>query len=61
MFRQMMDGLEYFPESLRVFRGQVTGMLELYFEPLTRRSAEAYATAYWQYFNDIDDGGFSAF
>ena len=57
MFRQMMDGLEYFPESLRVFRGQVTGMLELYFEPLTRRSAEAYATAYWQYFNDMTTAG----
>ena len=57
MFKQMMDGLEYFPESLRVFRGQVRGMLELYFEPLARRGAEAYATAYWQYFNDMTTAG----
>lgn len=33
-------GLEYFAESLRNFRGQLDGMPELYFEPLSRRSAE---------------------
>ncbi|MEA4966330.1 MAG: hypothetical protein VB055_10965, partial [Oscillospiraceae bacterium] len=41
MFQKLMEGLEYFPESLRTFRGQVTGMLELYFEPLARRSTDA--------------------
>lgn len=37
MFEDFLSGLEYFSESLRNFRGQVQGMLELYFEPLSRR------------------------
>ena len=32
MFEEFLSGLEYFSESLRNFRGQVQGMLELYFE-----------------------------
>ncbi|KAF5049735.1 hypothetical protein DSECCO2_436810 [anaerobic digester metagenome] len=53
MFRQLMDGLEYFPESLRVFHGQITGMLSQYLEPLNRRSADAYAQAFARYFTDM--------
>ena len=57
MFRRLMDGLEYFPESLRNFWGQVMGMLEFYFEPIKRRGADAYATAYAQYFSDMRAAG----
>ena len=57
MFHKFMDGLEYFPESLRNFRGQVKSMLELYFEPLLRRGADAYAVAYAQYFSDMRAAG----
>ncbi|MBC5736340.1 DUF6076 domain-containing protein [Lawsonibacter faecis] len=57
MFRRLMDGLEYFPESLRNFRGQVMGMLELYFDPIKRRGADAYAMAYAQYFSDMRAAG----
>ncbi len=53
MFRTLMDGLEYFPESLRVFRGQVSGFLELYVEPLKRRSVDAYAAAFTRYYGDM--------
>ena len=45
MFEDFLSGLEYFSESLRNFRGQLDGMLELYFEPLSRRNTEAYAKA----------------
>lgn len=57
MFRRLMDGLEYFPQSLRNFRGQVMGMLEFYFEPIKRRGADAYAAAYAQYFSDMRAAG----
>ncbi len=53
MFQKLMEGLEYFPESLRTFRGQVTGMLELYFEPLARRSTDAYAEAFARYYSEM--------
>ena len=53
MFQKLMEGLEYFPESLRTFRGQVAGMLELYFEPLSRRSTDAYAEAFARYFGEM--------
>lgn len=53
MFQKLMEGLEYFPESLRTFRGQVTGMLELYFEPLARRSADTYAEAFARYYGEM--------
>ena len=42
MLEDFLNGLEYFSESLRNSRGQVMGMLELHFEPLTRRGADAY-------------------
>ena len=45
MFEEFLSGVEYFVESLRNFRGQLDGMLELYFEPLSRRNTEAYAKA----------------
>ena len=46
MFEDFLSGLEYFSESLRNCRGQLQGMLKLYFEPLSRHSSEAYAEAY---------------
>lgn len=57
MFEQFLNGLEYFPESLRNFRGQVVGILELYLEPLKRRSVDAYAVAYAHYFKDMGAAG----
>lgn len=57
MLEKFLNGLEYFTESLRNFRGQITGMLELYFEPLTQRNADAYAAAYADYFSGIDAAG----
>lgn len=57
MFEDFLSGLEYFSESLRNFRGQVQGMLELYFEPLSRRNTEAYAQAYAAYFTDMVAAG----
>lgn len=57
MLEDFLNGLEYFPESLRNFRGQIAGMLALYFEPLKRRGVEAYAEAYAQYFTDVDTAG----
>ncbi len=57
MFEDFLSGLEYFSESLRNFRGQVQGMLELYFEPLSRRNTEAYAQAYATYFTDMAAAG----
>jgi len=57
MFEDFFSGLEYFSESLRNFRGQIRGMLELYFEPMSRRNAEAYAEAYATYFTDVAAAG----
>lgn len=57
MFEEFLSGLEYFAESLRNFQGQLDGMLELYFEPLSRRKAEAYAEAYAAYFTDMAAAG----
>ena len=53
MFQRLLDGLEYFLESLRTFQEQITGMLDFYFEPLARRSTDAYANAYAQYFSEM--------
>jgi len=57
MMREFASRLEYFPESLRNFIGQVSGMLELYFEQLTRRNSAAYAAAYSKYFRDMASAG----
>ena len=57
MFEQFLNGLEYFPGSIRNFQGQVSGILELYLEPLKRRSIEAYAAAYARYFTDMEAAG----
>ncbi len=57
MFEEFLSGLEYFSESLQNFRGQLDGMLKLYFDPLTRRSAEAYAGAYAIYFTEMTTAG----
>ena len=53
MFQKLLDGLEYFPESIRTFQGQISGMLDFYFEPLTRRGVDAYANAYARYFSEM--------
>lgn len=57
MMHEFISRLEYFPESLCNFRGQVSGMLELYYEQLTRRSSAAYAAAYSKYFRDMASAG----
>ena len=57
MFMEFHDKLEYFTESIRNFRSQTAGMLELYFENLTRRNSEAYAQAYSNYYRDMSDAG----
>ncbi|MDT3698098.1 MAG: DUF6076 domain-containing protein [Thermincola sp.] len=57
MFIEFLDKMEYFAESIRNFRGQTAGMLELYFENLTRRNSEAYAQAYSKYYRDMADAG----
>ena len=56
-FEKFLNGLEYFPESLRNFRGQVKGMLEFYFDSIKRRGVDAYAAAYAQYFSDMRVAG----
>lgn len=53
MFQKLLDGLEYFPESIRTFWGQVSGMLEFYFEPLSRRSTDAYVEAFTRYYSEM--------
>lgn len=53
MFQKLLDGLEYFPESIRTFQGQLSGMLDFYFEPLTHRNVDAYANAYARYFSEM--------
>lgn len=57
MFMEFLDKMEYFAESICNFRGQVAGMLELYFENLTRRNSAAYAEAYARYYQDMVDAG----
>jgi hypothetical protein len=57
MMCEFISRPEYFPESLRNFRGQVSGMLDLYFEQLLRRSGAAYAAAYSRYFRDMVSAG----
>lgn len=53
MLLEFISQLEYFPESIRNFRGQISGMLDFYFEKLTRRSSAAYAEAYARYFQEM--------
>lgn len=57
MLERLLNGLEYFPKSIRNFRGQVAGILELYLEPLKRRSIDSYAAAYARYFSDMSAAG----
>lgn len=57
LFEDFLNQLEYFAESLRNFRGQLWGMLEDYFEPLTRRGRESYAKAYADYFSKTAAAG----
>lgn len=56
-FMVFIDKLEYFAQSIENFRGQISNMLELYFEKLPRRNNEAYAVAYAKYFRDMIGGG----
>ncbi|MCK9341725.1 MAG: DUF6076 domain-containing protein [Synergistaceae bacterium] len=57
MFMEFLDKLEYFAESIRNFKGQIAGMLDLYFENLTGRNSGAYAQAYSNYYRDMSDAG----
>lgn len=57
MFQEFLRNLEELPERIGNFRGQIAGMLGLYFEPLRYRSAEAYAAAYARYFRDMESAG----
>lgn len=57
MLHEFISRLAYFPESLRNFRGQVSGMLDLYFEQLKHRSSATYAAAYSRYFRDMVSAG----
>ena len=50
MMREFLSRMEYFAESIRNFREQITGMLDFYFEKLPRRNSMAYAEAYASYF-----------
>jgi len=53
IFERFLSGLKCFSDSLRNFRGQLMGMLDLYFESLSRRNREAYAGAFAVYFSSI--------
>jgi hypothetical protein len=57
MFMEFLDKLEYFTESICNFKGQIAGMLKLYFENLTRRNNGVYAQAYSNYYRDMSDAG----
>jgi len=57
MMYEFISRLEYLPESLRNFIGQVSGMLEFYFEKLPRRNSAAYAEACARYFRDMSGAG----
>lgn len=57
MFAALFSALNCFSDGLRNFRGQLGGMLELYFEPLPRRSSETYAEAYASYFREMSVAG----
>ena len=57
MFMEFLDKLEYFVESIRNFRSQIAGMMELYFENLKHRNSEAYAQAYLNFYRDMSDAG----
>lgn len=57
MFMEFLDKMEYFAESIRNFRGQIAGMLALYFEKLPRRNSETYSKAYARYYRDMIDAG----
>lgn len=57
MLREFLSRLEHFAASLRNFKGQIAGMLDLYFEDLKRRNAASYAEAYKRYFHDMATAG----
>jgi len=57
MFERFLSGLKCFSDSLRNFRGQITGMLDFYFESLSRRNKEAYAGAFAAYFSNMRSAG----
>jgi len=56
-FEKFLNDLECFTENLYTFRGQIQWMLDFYFEPLKRRSADAYAVAYMNYFKVTSSAG----
>ena len=53
IYQGMMAGLACFADSIRTFRLQVTEMTRTYFEPLKRRTSDAYAQAYSRFYSDM--------
>ena len=53
IYQGMMAGLACFADSIRAFRLQVTEMTRTYFEPLKRRTSDAYAQAYSRFYSDM--------
>ena len=53
IYQGMMAGLACFAESSRAFRQQVAEMTRTYFEPLKRRTSDAYAQAYSRFYSDM--------
>ena len=53
IYQGMMAGLACFADSIRTFRLQVTEMARTYFEPLKRRTSDAYAQAYSRFYSDM--------
>ena len=48
-----LRGIVGITEILRVFRKQISLMLDSYFEPLERRNSEAYAVGVFQFYSDM--------
>ena len=53
IYQGIMAGLACFAESSRAFRLQVTEMTRTYFEPLKRRTSDAYAQACSRFYSDM--------
>ena len=52
-YQAMITGVGWFTDDLRSFRQQVIRMTEGYFEPLKRRSSDAYAKAYSLFYGQM--------
>ncbi len=52
-FIQVLDELANLAPGLRLFRKQITFILQQYLEPVKRRNADTYARAYTQFHSDL--------